>query len=184
MSFSEVLKKVTPWIATAASLAPIPGAPLIGMAAKALSAGLSTDVKPTADAISTAITTAMANPDQLATLKKIDDDFAIQMRQLGIQEITDLEKITAADRADAREREMTIKDKIPAILAILITVGFFGVLTYMLLKPIPPTGHDAMLLMLGSLSTAWAAVVGYYFGSSAGSAQKTDLLAQAPPIPK
>lgn len=178
MKFSAVIQKVTPWIATAASLAPIPGAPLIAMAAKALSTGLSTDVKPDPSAIETAITTAMANPDQLATLKKIDDDFAVQMKQLGIQELEDLAKIAADDTANARAREIALKDRVPALLALFVTLGFFGVLTFMLLKSVPDSQHDALMLMLGVLGTAWTSVVAYYFGSSAGSAAKTALMAQ------
>lgn len=179
-----VVKKAMPWIGTVAGLAFPAAAPLIAIASKALGTGLGATVPATADGISAAITNAMANPDQLAKLKQIDDDFAVQVKQLGIQEIDDLIQLDDADRASARQREMTVKDKIPAILAVLITMGFFGVLSYMLLRTIPPAGHDAMLLMLGSLSTAWTSVVAYYFGSSAGSARKSELLAQAPPIPK
>lgn len=180
----SLVKKAAPWIGTVAGLAFPAAAPLIAIASKALGAGLGTSVPATADGISAAISTAMANPDQLAKLKQIDDDFAVQMRQLGIQEIGDLISLDDADRASARQREMTVKDKIPAILAVLITMGFFGVLSYMLLRTIPPAGHDAMLLMLGSLSTAWTSVVAYYFGSSAGSDRKTELLANAPPVQK
>jgi len=66
----------------------------------------------------------------------------------------------------------------------MVTLGFFGVLAYMLFRSIPASGRDSMLLMLGSLSTAWTSVVAYYFGSSAGSDRKTELLAEAPPIAK
>lgn len=184
MSFTDVIKKAFPFISAAASL----GGPLGTMAAtlvgKAIGVDQSKPIEPTADGISNAIATAFADPTQRAALIQAEQQFQAQMAELGYKDAEALAATAASDRADARQREMTIKDKIPAILAIAITLGFFGVLAYMLLRPIPPTGHDAMLLMLGSLSTAWAAVVGYYFGSSAGSAQKTDLLSQAPPIPK
>lgn len=179
MSFSSVLHKVTPWIAAAASLAPIPGAPLISMAAKALSTGLSTDVKPTADAISNAITTAMANPDQLATLKKIDDDFAVQMKQLGIEQVEDLTKIAADDTANARQREIATKDWFPRVLALGVVIACLAGEGLYFRYGTPSNASPELIgRILGTLDTALTLVLGYYFGSSAGSAAKTAILAQ------
>jgi membrane protein YqaA with SNARE-associated domain len=49
----------------------------------------------------------------------------------------------------------------------------------MLTHGLPTTGgSEAMLVMLGTLGTAWGGVVAYYFGSSAGSREKTDQLNQ------
>jgi hypothetical protein len=39
-----------------------------------------------------------------------------------------------------------------------------------------------MLLMLGSLSTGWGVVMAFWFGTTAASGRKTELLAQAPAI--
>jgi len=44
---------------------------------------------------------------------------------------------------------------------------------------LPPTGGEALLMLIGTLGTAWTSVMGFYFGSSAGSKQKTDALTAA-----
>jgi hypothetical protein len=142
MSFSSVVHKVTPWLAAAASVA-VPGAgPIIQLAAKALSMGLGTTVKAEPQSIENAIATAMANPDQLATLKKIDDDFALQMRTLGIQELT--------------------------VLACIYMLGF---------RSLPDSGHDVLMMLLGTVAATYKDVYGYFFGSSAGSDAKTAIMA-------
>jgi hypothetical protein len=68
-------------------------------------------------------------------------------------------------------------DWIPRVLALMITVGFFGILVWMLVKGMPSTGTEALLMMLGALGTAWTGVVNFYYGSSAGSKAKTDVMA-------
>jgi hypothetical protein len=118
---------------------------------------------------------ANATPEQLLALKKAEQDFAVRMRELDI----DLERIANEDRNSARDREIKTKDWTPRILAGLITFGYFGVLFFMLLNGLPTTGgSEAMLVMLGTLGTAWGGVVAYYFGSSAGSREKTEAMNQ------
>lgn len=103
--------------------------------------------------------------------------FEAKMAEIEANAQQALERIAMEDRNSARAREMAVRDRTPAYLAYGITLGFFGILLWMLNAPVPDTGHDALLVMLGSLGTAWAAVVSYYFGSSAGSHKKSELLA-------
>jgi len=176
------IKKAAPFIATVASVA-VPGAaPFLGIASKLLSNGLNTKVDATAESISSAISTAMANPDQLAKLKQIDDDFAVQMKTLNIQSAEEFEKIAADDRSSARAMQEQTRSYVPAILAIAVTIGFFGLLTLTAFHAAPAGSEKILDVMTGSLGTAWIMIVTFYFGSSAGSARKTELLAQSPPI--
>ena len=60
-----------------------------------------------------------------------------------------------------------------AVLTLVVTVGFFGVLAYLIANGLPESGRDAILIMLGTLGTAWTACVSYFVGSTVGSAMKT-----------
>lgn len=83
---------------------------------------------------------------------------------------------------DARDMQKVTRSNVPAVLSVLITVGFFGVLIGMLAGQLKVTDNQALLIMLGALGAAWGAVVNYWFGSSAESGRKSDLLANAPAI--
>lgn len=62
-------------------------------------------------------------------------------------------------------------------IALMIIVGFFATMGYMLYNHAPGTD-----IMLGALVAAFALAPKWYFDSSPGSERKTELLAQAEPI--
>jgi len=157
----SVLATVAPLIGTAL------GGPFGGLAGSLLSKALGTsDPK----AMEAAITST--DPDILLKLKQADSDFQTQMKALDISE----EKLTFDDRANARALEIATHDSTPRYLAYLITLGFFGTLAYLIIYGKPQTGGDVMLVMVGALGSAWTGIVSYYYGSSAGSAAKTDAI--------
>lgn len=121
----------------------------------------------TPDEVSQAL---ISNPDAAVKLKQIEADRQVELQKLATS--VELQRITSDvdDRQGARKREVDTKDTFtPRALAIGVTVGFFGVLGWLLVEGKPSLGGDALLVMLGSLGTAWAAIVNYYFGSSASS---------------
>ena len=162
MNVGGFIKQALPWIGAAAT-GNIPA--LVQLAAGTVAKAVGKDVKPNLDDISAAI--AGATPEQLLALKQADNEMQVKLQQLGFEHIEDLEKIAADDRANARAREVSLKDKVPALLAFVVTLGFFGLLAAMMVHAIPPASEKIIDIMVGSLGTAWVSVVSYYFGSSA-----------------
>lgn len=173
MDFTAILKTVAPWIGTAL------GGPLGGMAVEAAANALGLSDK-TTEAVKTAI--AGASPEQMLALKKADQDFALQMQALGFKQITDLEAIAAADRKDARAMQVATRSPMPAILSFVVTVGFLGLLTGMMLGVLHVSDSQALLLMLGALGAAFGAVMQFWFGTTHDSGRKTDMIAKGGPV--
>jgi hypothetical protein len=161
------LKQIAPTVASAL------GGPLAGMAVSAISKAIGVDEKDVGDLIANNKLTA----DQIAQVKLAEIELQKQAQELGLN----FEKLAVDDRKSAREMQAATRSIVPPALAAIVTVGFFGILVMMLLGKVD-SNNPAILMMLGSLGTAWTGIIAYYFGSSAGSQAKTDLLSKAPAI--
>ncbi len=168
--WKSVLKTAAPAVATAL------GGPLAGLAVKTIGDKLLGNPNASEADVEAAI--AAMSPADMVKLREIDADFKKHMTDAGIQ----LEEIAAGDRDSARQREIALKDLTPSILAYAVTLGFFGILGYLIRFGLPAQNGDALLIMLGSLGTAWTGIVAYYYGSSAGSRAKTEIIAKADAI--
>lgn len=176
MSVKSIFQKALPFITAAAS-----GPPALAlMAATAVGQALgSSNIAPTIEGVTEAIAVATAkDPEAMVKLKQVEMDFQLKMKELGFDSEAKLEEIAAADRANARFREISLRDNIPALLAIFVTAGFFGLLTLLVFKSIPDSTNEILFIMVGSLGSAWIGIITYYFGSSANSARKTELMAK------
>ena len=107
----------------------------------------------------------------MLALKEADQAFALQMQALGFKNITDLEVIAANDRKDARDMQKVARSNIPALLSVLVTVGYFGILVGMMAGVLTVSDSQALLIMLGSLGTAWGMVMAFWFGTTNEGAQ-------------
>lgn len=158
------------------AIAPVLGAslggPLGGLAGNLLATKLG--VKPEDPKAMEAAVLALS-PESVAQVRLAE----IELEKHAKDNEIDLERINSEDRDSARRREIAIKDRTPAVLAYAVTLGFFGTLAFLLVHGKPETGGDALLVMLGSLGTAWAGITSYYFGSSAGSKDKNSAIAAA-----
>jgi hypothetical protein len=157
----EWLKQIAPTIATAL------GGPLAGMAVSAISKAIGVDEKDVGDLINNNKLTA----DQIAQVKIAEIELQKQANELGLN----FAKLEVDDRKSARDMQVATRSWIPPLLAAAVTAGFFGILSMMLLGKVD-SNNPAILMMLGSLGTAWTGIIAYYFGSSAGSQAKTEML--------
>ena len=168
-AFGPLIGSVAPSIATAL------GGPLAGMAIKALSQALLGNESGSEDDLKAAMSNA--SPEQLSVLKKIDADFKVQMKSLDI----DLEALAVDDRKSARSMQTETKDWIPRALAVSVTLGYFGIIAFVLISGLPMNGSEVLLMLLGTLSAGWTGVMAFYFGSSSGSQKKDSMIYNSTP---
>ena len=161
----EWLKTVAPTIATAL------GGPLAGMAVSAVAKAIGVAPDEVQDVISSGKLTA----EQVASIQLAELELKKQAQSMNL----DFAKLIAEDKQSARDMQIATKSWIPALLAVFVTIGFFGILLGLMTEHFKTS--DALMLMLGSLATAWTGVMAFYFGSSASSQAKTELLAKSEP---
>lgn len=167
-------KKAIPWIGAAAT-GNIPA--LVSMAAAEVGKALGTDVAASGEAIAAAV--AGATPEQIAALKQADNEFALKMKELDYGSVAELEKIAAGDRDSARRMGVETKSRTPHLLAVVI-VSAWVLVTAVLLFTVVDEGMREMIgRVLGTLDAALMLVLSYFYGSTSGSARKTELLSKS-----
>ncbi|CAB4169748.1 hypothetical protein UFOVP907_7 [uncultured Caudovirales phage] len=159
------LKAIAPTIATAVA-GPF-GTMAYGLIAHEL--GVSTD-----EAQKT-IENGKLTSEQIASIQQAEIAIKARAQELGL----DFAKLAVDDRKSARDMQSTTRSVVPPVLALLVTLGFFGILIGLMTKTFATS--DALMLMLGSLGTAWTGIIAFYFGSSASSQAKDTLLHQSSP---
>jgi hypothetical protein len=84
------------------------------------------------------------------------------------------------------ERQIIAHDFTNQVLAYLVTGIFFALIVLLMFSTeiMPKATTDAgvkdlLFTLLGVVATGWANIIGFYFGSSAGSAQKSQTISTA-----
>lgn len=164
-------KKTLPSMAlTVASGVPGP----IGMVAGLISQVLGKTIKPDPLAIDTAI--QGATPDQIIALQEKDLDVKTAMAKMGYDDLEEMARIAEQDVANARARQVALNDHTAPALAWVIIAGAFTVIVAVLCGFAKVEAALAGTL-IGYVVAMAQQVVAYYFGSSAGSAAKTQIMA-------
>jgi hypothetical protein len=160
------LAQVAPTLATAL------GGPLAGLAVAAISKVIGVLPEEVKDVIDNGRLTA----DQIALIRQEEIRFKQQALEMGLN----FEKLDVADRTSAREMQTVTRSKTPDILSGVITFGFFGILISMMMG-YPKVESQPLLIMLGSLGTAWISVCAFWFGTTNSSQRKDVMLYNSTP---
>jgi hypothetical protein len=83
-----------------------------------------------------------------------------------------------ADTQAARQRQIDSHDWTNRWLAFIVSGAFFGLIVILIFGPDTSSRgtRDLLFTLLGVVATGWANIVGFYFGSSAGSLQKSQTI--------
>ena len=73
------------------------------------------------------------------------------------------------------------KDIFMYSLAAIIVIGIFTIISFLIFKVMPLENKDLLTLTLGALIAGFSNVLGYFFGSSKGSADKNEMLSNSTP---
>ena len=132
------------------------GGPLGGMAGNVISEvlGVPNDPKAIEQAIQ------KATPEQMLQLKKAEQEFQVQMKELDV----DVFELEVQDKQDARKSFS--RDWTDRIMGTAVVGGFLGYIFLVTLQP-PEQNSEALInLVLGYLGGLASAVISFYFGAS------------------
>lgn len=164
MDFKSILGAIAPTVASALL------GPLGGVAVAAIGNIIGVD-EPTQDKIADAFKNQQLTSEMVMEIKKLE----LQYKENEKERDFKYSELEFKDTESARNMQIATRSTTPTILTYMITVGFFGILLALMFGTIEKT--DPLLVMLGSLGTAWTACVSFWFGSTHGSQQKSQLLA-------
>lgn len=129
-------------------------------------------------------TAMLADPAAQLKVAQAENDFKLE----AMKNDTEALKLQLADVQSARdmkanETKATGKRDINIyILAWFLILGFFALMGILLFVKLPEDSSGVIYMLFGTLSTAFGAVINYFYGSSASSGEKTELLAKAQAI--
>jgi hypothetical protein len=112
------------------------------------------------------------DPEVFAKVKTAEIEFKAKMKELEI----DVIRLAKEDRESARSMQTRTKSIAPGLIATMIFAGFFGITAALMFVEVPDQSLSILQILLGALSAGVVQVLNFYFGSSAGSKQKTDIL--------
>ena len=108
-------------------------------------------------------------PEQAVALKQLDQQFIKDMRALDV----DVFRLEVDDRKSARAENKS--STVPGWLSAIIVAGWVVLMWALFKGRVPPDSRELVSRALGTADAALMAVIYFWFGSSYGSARKTEL---------
>jgi len=143
--------------------------PLKGIAVTFLEKRLDVEVSTVLDALNN----ETISVDQVENIKSAEIEF------LEFCKTNKINVETIGKKTEASNVAFESRSWVQSTLAILITIGYLGVLTGAMFGGLQLADNQALLILVGALSTGFGTVLNFFMGSSHGSSQKTALLAKA-----
>lgn len=187
MSWSDVASVVENLAPTIASVI---GGPLAGSGVSALEKlfGLTPDPSASTTDRMNAVAAAIsgATPQQLADMRKADQEYAVSMAQAGFKDTETLASLTVQDRVSARTMQVSAKSIMPPIIGSAIIIGSLAAAGAILSGKVSyanTTEATMVGTVIGYLFSEAKAVLSFYFGGSTTADRQSELLAQSVPAP-
>ena len=165
MNWLDTLKTIAPTVATAVC------GPLGGAAITALGSVFGVP-DATQDAIAKLFKDGQLSQEHLAEIRKLELEYQNNEKERGFK----YAELEYKNQDSARQMQIATHSRMPAILTVMVTIGFFGILTLLFFHP-ELKGNEIVMMMVGQLSAVWAGCVAFYTGTTFGSANKNAMLA-------
>lgn len=164
MSWKDIVRKVAPTLGTAL------GGPLAGTAVKFIADQVLGRPEASEDEVAEFVLSA--SPDKLVELKRIDADFKVRMKEIGV----DVFKLEVEDRKSARDlAKVDMRPQI--VLSALFITGYFAILGVVLFylqgADLSEGIKTLAVALIGVITGEVPRIMSFWFGSSLGSKEKT-----------
>ena len=169
MDWTTVLKSIAPTVATALL------GPLGGVAVSALGNVLGVS-EATQDKIADVIKSGGMTPEQITALKRLELEYQNTEKERGFK----YAELSFQDRDSARKANVAGGTQRPlfwlSLLLLCVTIGSEAIVLF---HGYPPETSDLVVgRVLGLMDAVAMLVLSYWYGTTNGSAQKSELLAQ------
>ena len=170
MDWLGTLKTLAPTVATAL------GGPLAGAAVEAIGSIIGVP-EATQDKIADAFTQGRLTADQIAQIKALELQYQNDERERGFK----YAELEFKDRDSARQMAIATKSNTPTVLSYLVLAGGGGMM-FAVLGGFAKVDSVLAGTLIGYAVGEMKQVLQYWFGSSSGSRDKDDRIANSVPV--